>query len=66
MVGSYSKKHNATAMRLIHSLFTDITNKYPPLGDLSVFFAEGYPQQGSTKVPADSTAVPYRAYPLLL
>lgn len=65
MIGSYAKRHNVTAMRRVHNLFTEIITKYPGLGDLSVFFVEGYPQQGALKVPAESTAVPYRSYPLL-
>ncbi|KAK1832578.1 FAD-binding domain-containing protein [Podospora conica] len=65
MFGSYTKHHNITALRRVHYLFTNITNKYPGLGNLSVVFVEGYPQQGALKVPVDSTAVPYRAYPLL-
>ncbi|KAK0746969.1 hypothetical protein B0T18DRAFT_489395 [Schizothecium vesticola] len=65
MFGSYYKRHNVTAMRRVHSILTDMTRKYPGAGNLSFFFVEGYAQQGVIKVPADSTAVPYRAYPLL-
>lgn len=62
---NYLKSHNPTALRRVHTIFNSVTTKYPAMANISVFALEGYSLQAVTKVPADSTATPFREYPIL-
>ncbi|KAK4113175.1 FAD-binding domain-containing protein [Canariomyces notabilis] len=62
----YLKSYSITAMRKVHDIFTDITSRYPSIASDSTVLIEGYSQQAVTSVPANSTAKPFRDYPLLL
>jgi hypothetical protein len=62
---TYLKRHNTTALRKVHRIFTDITTKYPSVAFMSVYVIEAYSHQAVTSVPSHSTAAPFREYPLL-
>lgn len=62
----YLMQHNATALRTVYNIFDDITEKYPDVASHSLFIIEGYSIQGVTAVPSESTAVPFREFPLLV
>jgi hypothetical protein len=62
----YLRSYSITAMRKVHDIFTDITSRYPSIASDSTILIEGYSQQAVTAVPANSTAKPFRDYPLLL
>lgn len=62
---NYLKSHNPTALRRVHTIFNSVTTKYPAMANMSVFALEGYSLQAVTRVPADSTATPFREYPIL-
>ncbi|KAK4185322.1 FAD-binding domain-containing protein, partial [Podospora australis] len=66
LVPNYLKKFNIPAQRKVQEIFTNITTKYPSIAQTSIYAMEGYSQQKVTRVPSESTAVPYRGYPLLL
>ena len=62
---NYLKRYNTTSLRKVHNIFNRITTKYPAMGRTSIVALEGYSLQGVTRVPADSTATPFREYPIL-
>ena len=62
---NYLKRHNTTSLRKVHTIFNRIATKYPAMANTSVFALEGYSLQAVTKVPAGSTATPFRKYPIL-
>ena len=62
----YTLRHNATSMRRVHSIFDDLTTRYPDVASFSAFVSERYPTQGVMSVPSDSTAAPHRKYQLLM
>ena len=63
--GAYIMHHNATSMRKVHGIFDDVTARHPDMASLSSFVVEGFSAQAVMAVPGDSTATPYREYPLL-
>ena len=65
LMPNYLARHNATALRTVHTLFDNITAQYPSIGFTSVYVIESYSQQAVTAVPGHDTATPYREYPLL-
>jgi len=62
---NYLKRYNTTSLRKVHNIFNRITTKYPAMARTSIVALEGYSLQGVTRVPADSTATPFREYPIL-
>lgn len=62
---AYLKRYNATALRKVHGIFTNTTNKYPDVALTSIFAVEGYATQGLTAVPDENTATPFRDYSIL-
>ncbi len=62
---NYLKRHDTASLRKVHDIFDRITTKYPAMASTSVFALEGYSLQAVTRVPADSTATPFRKYPIL-
>lgn len=64
--GSYLRQHNPEALRAVYNIFSNVTAKYPDVGETSVFVIEGYPLQAAVAIPEEATAKPYRDYPILL
>jgi len=65
MFPTYLPRYNATALRQVHSIFTNTTTQHPSIAPFSVYVLEGYSHQAVNAVPEDSTAFPNRAYPIL-
>jgi hypothetical protein len=65
MFPTYLPHYNTTALRQVHTIFTNITTQHPTVASTSIYVIEGYSHQAVLAVPSDSTAFPYRAYPLL-
>lgn len=65
LMPTYLKRLNTTALRTVHTLFNNITAKYPSIAFTSIYVVEGYSQQAVTAVKSHDTAVPYREYPIL-
>jgi hypothetical protein len=62
---SYLKRHDTTSLRKVLDIFNGITAKYPALANSSIVSLEEYAIQAVTRVPAESTATPFREYPIL-
>ncbi|KAK0638508.1 hypothetical protein B0T16DRAFT_338189 [Cercophora newfieldiana] len=65
LMGVYVPRYNSTALRTVFELFDGIVRKYPDIAPTSVYFVEGYPQQATTRIPAEDSAVAWRGVPLL-
>jgi len=65
LFNNYLKRFNPEALRKVHTIFTKATDEYPDTQTRSIYVFEPYSQQGVTAVPFESTAVPFRGYPVL-
>jgi len=54
---SYYNKHNITALRQAHTIFTNTTSRFPDTMQRSIYVIEQYPLQAVRAVPYDRTAV---------